>query len=119
MKTFIQFNEMSNVGCTVFFKVYFKLENIYNHLDILDKNRIDYDISYHNKFIKIDAYAYTVSEYNFLISIEFKINKKSQELINPNMSLDNIRSIVKSDKVWTPTSKEELPYLSDTNKFNL
>lgn len=134
MKTYQQFNEnkdngiLSNVGkntetykngCTVFLKSYFKFENVYKHIDMLDDNRIDYDISYWKNFIKIDAYAYLVSEYRFLMSIDFKVNRNIQDIINPKMSLDKIRSIVKSDEKWKSTSKEELPYLNDINKFNL
>jgi len=123
MKTFEKFNESKELNknhCTLFFKVYFNFEKLYKHIDLLDENKIDYDISYHKKFIKIDAYAYSVYEYNFLMNMEYKINRLIQDKINGNMSLDKIRDIVKNfDNTWQPTRREELPYINDTNKFNL
>jgi len=110
-------------GYNIMFKTYFEYENVYEdlyeHIDILDENNIDYDIFYHKSFIKIIAYAANVQEYNILMKIDFKIDRYIQPNILSSMTLDKIRNITTLNSKWKLTSKEALPYLKDTNKFNI
>jgi len=122
MKTYNQFNESKEIdrnGYTIFFKIYYSFDTLYDNINLLDYHKISYDILYYKKFVKIEAYAANVDEYKIMFSIDYKIDRNI--LDNDNniaKDIDKIRNIVQ-DGVWKLTTIEELPYLKDINKFNL
>lgn len=124
MKTYNQYNESKkeiNLIYTIRFNGY--SDEIISNANLLDENNIEYDIynlteNNNNIFI---IYAYIKSGTNMLFVEKHKFKYAMQMTqIYIDSSLSEIRRSIKiTNYPWKNITKEEVPYISNLNKFNL